>query len=209
MTRDKHAKRGYEVTYQWVMQLLQTCDFEEHAARLGLRCPGRDKAAVDFLGRTYLITKDAVTLTEQRVPWAVGAEGFEYNLKSVLGYYLLSDCAAEPAGDFCPMTHFSHGVFDNRPLSGGSLEAAYKDGEKLGRAGEKLGFTREKPGHWRYTLLPKVPIKIIYYEGDDEYPANIQVLFDKTVIQFYKFEPLAVLHLCFREGLAAVGNPIL
>jgi hypothetical protein len=59
---------------------------------------------------------------------------------------------------------------------------------------------------WNYLLLPKLPVKIIYYEGDDEYPTKLQILYDKTAIKIFKFEPLAVLHGCFIHGLAAVGE---
>ena len=139
----------------------------------------------------------------------MAAEGFEHNLKSALGYYFLSDFSGEPVNDFCPLTHFSHGVFDNRPSWDITLEKVYgEDPDKLRRAGEALGFIMEKPGTWHYRLLPKMPVKIIHYEGDDEYPTTIQVLFDKTAIQVYKFEPLAVLYMCFRQGLAAMGKEL-
>jgi hypothetical protein len=59
---------------------------------------------------------------------------------------------------------------------------------------------------WRYRMLPKIPIKIAYYEGDDEYPTKLQLLYDKTAILFYKFEPLAVLNGCFIRALAAIGE---
>jgi hypothetical protein len=61
---------------------------------------------------------------------------------------------------------------------------------------------------WKYTVLPKIPIKIVYYEGDDEYPTNLQILFDKTAIKIYKFEPLAFLYGCFSEGFASIGEHI-
>jgi hypothetical protein len=176
---------------------------------MGLITAERGAASIGFLGRTYRIAKDGISLTDSLVPWTVGSEGFEHNLKSVLGYYLLSGFNGEPMNDFCLLSHFAHGVFDNRPAWDDPLVPVYGDEpEKLGRVGEALGFLPEAAGRWHYALFPKMPVKIVYYEGDDEYPPNIPVLFDKTAIQVYKFEPLAVLYGCFRHALAAVGNVI-
>jgi hypothetical protein len=122
----------------------------------------------------------------------------------------------EPCNDFCTLSHFSHGIF-NEGREGWSknniLTEVYGDYGKFCKSAKELGmlFEAEKSGGqyiWKYTLLPKMPVKIIYYEGDDEFPSRLQILYDKTAIQFYKFEPLAALHICLIEGLAAVGKKL-
>jgi hypothetical protein len=85
------------------------------------------------------------------------------------------------------------------------------DYQKFSGVAEKLGMVFEENKSnlkytWRYSLLPKIPIKIIYYVGDEEYPTKLQLLYDKTAILFYKIEPLAVLNGCFVEALAAIGE---
>ncbi|MDR3335084.1 MAG: DUF3786 domain-containing protein [Treponema sp.] len=205
-------KKGYEVTYEWVIKLLQDCDFDESSKRLGLKQVSQNNILINFLERTYIIAKDRIGLTEQKIDWTPKTEGYDYNLKSVLGYYLLSEANLEPGNDFCLLTHFSGGVFGNGSPWPDSLGKVYgNDYKKFCRIAEKLGMvfeTEKRAGQyvWSYTLLPKIPIKIMYYEGDDEYPTTLQILYDKTAIQFYKFEPLAVLHFCFIEGLAAIGE---
>jgi hypothetical protein len=59
---------------------------------------------------------------------------------------------------------------------------------------------------WYYSLLPKIPIKVVYYEADDEFPCEVRIYYDKTVLQFIDFEPLAVLNGCFVGTLAAIGK---
>jgi hypothetical protein len=207
-------KNGYEVTYEWGVKLLKDCDFDESSKRLGLTQVSQDKVLIDFLGRTYTLSKDGIELTEQKILWTPKSEGYDFNLKSVLGYYLLSEADTEPENDFCLLTHFSSGVFGSGSGSWkpGELGEVYgEDYDKFRVTAEKLGmvFETEKTSGqyvWRYSLLPKMPVKLIYYEGDDEYPTTIQVLFDKSAIKIYKFEPLAVLHGCFIAALAAIGQ---
>ncbi|MDR2501273.1 MAG: DUF3786 domain-containing protein [Treponema sp.] len=204
-------KKGYEQTYEWVISLLKDCDFDEAAARLKLERLG-GAIAVNFLGRTYRITKDAVDLVKEALVWSAKSEGYDYNLKSVLGYYVLSQADAEPVYDFCGIGYFSHGIFIRQNWAGNTLSRVFgNDYQKFRVTAEKLGmvFEGEKASgqySWRYALLPKIPVRVMYYEGDEEFPTKLQILFDKTAIRFYKFEPLAVLHECFKEGLAAAGE---
>jgi hypothetical protein len=208
-------ERGYIKTYNWVMKLLQNCDFDESSKRMRLRQISSNKVLINFLERTYSITKDAIEIVEQKIKWAPksnGYEGYEYDLKSVLGYYLLSEVDVDPIDDFCTLGYFSGGVFGRNEIFSGPLEKIYgRNYEKFREIAEKISMTFELEKssgkyEWKYTLLPKVPVKIIYYEGDDEYPTKLQVLYDKTAIKIFKFEPLAVLHGCFINGLAAIGE---
>jgi hypothetical protein len=130
-----------------------------------------------------------------------------------LGYYLLSETDVEPEYDFCTLEHFSNGVFrgENALLYGGLGKIYGNDYKKFCKIAEEIGmvFESEKASGkyvWRYTLLPKMPIKIIYYEGDDEYPTKLQILYDKTAIKIYKYEPLNILQVCFVEALVSIGK---
>ncbi|MDR3160072.1 MAG: DUF3786 domain-containing protein [Spirochaetaceae bacterium] len=51
-----------------------------------------------------------------------------------------------------------------------------------------------------------MPIKLIYYEGDEEFPAKLQMLYDKTAIQIYNFEQLSVLHVSIVQAIIARGT---
>lgn len=207
-------QKGYEKTYDWVVKLLQDCDFEDSARRLDLPLRSRDEVSLDFLGRTYLVNRQGVALAEEKIPWSVDSEGFDLNLKSALAYYVLSEANLDPIGDYCVITSFSGGVFregDEGDIFNNPLGRVYgADYGKFRGVAELLGMIPEESRPnlkyvWRHSILPKIPIKIVYYEGDDEYPTKLQLLYDKTAILFYKFEPLAVLNGCFISGLAAIG----
>jgi hypothetical protein len=209
------VEKGYLKTYRWVAGLLKGLDFTDAAKRMGLRLVSDDEAELDFLGRTYSIARDAVSLKSERIVWGKAGEEFDFNVRSVLGYYALSESRVQPVGDFRLLSSFSHGVF----ASGGSsyekqaspLSKAYgADYGKFREAALKLGMADEglqgSGKKWHYELLPRMPVKLIYYEGDDEFPTDIKILYDSTAIQVYKFEPLAVLNGCFVKGLASIGG---
>jgi hypothetical protein len=42
-------------------------------------------------------------------------------------------------------------------------------------------------------MLPKILLQIVYYEGDDEFPCEVQVLLYLNAAQFMEFECLAFL----------------
>jgi hypothetical protein len=206
-------EKGYEKTYNWVKGLLKSCDFSESSKRLGLKQISEDTILINFFDRTYKISKDGIELIEQTTIWKVNSEGYEFDLKSVLGYYVLSEANVDPMYDFCTFSHFSGGVFRE---GFGSVDNKFVDtfGNDYKRFGEimnRLGVEYEEGSRdgkyiWNYKILPKIPIKLIFYEGDDEYPSKMQILYDKTVIKIYKFEPLAVLHGCIFQAILAIGK---
>ncbi|MDR2444763.1 MAG: DUF3786 domain-containing protein [Spirochaetaceae bacterium] len=206
--------KGHVQTYDWVVKLLNDCDFDGAACRLGFDRTADGDLAIDFLGRRYRITKEGI---EPPVPKDVRNEVFEFNVRSVLGYYALSDGNCEPLLDFYPLNYFSHGVFSGgagksgaewsteplRKAIGGSYKKFCAAAEKLGLAFEE---TRGEGKYiWSYLLLPKLPVKIAYYEGDDDFPSDVKILYDKTAPLFFKFEPLAVLNACFIHALAGAA----
>ncbi len=54
---------------------------------------------------------------------------------------------------------------------------------------------------WKFNVLPKIPLKIVFYEADDEFPTNIQIMLDKTALQFLEFECLAFMVGCVCSGI--------
>ena len=76
---------------------------------------------------------------------------------------------------------------------------------KFSEAAVKLGGIEEEPQvgkhQWRFDVLPKIPLKIVFYEADDEFPVEIQLMLDKTALEFLEFECLAFMVGCFVRAL--------
>lgn len=209
-------EKGYEKTYNWVKGLLKNCDLSDSAKRLGLKQISEKKVLIDFFDRTYQITKDDIELVEQKTAWNVDSEDYEYNLKSVLGYYVLSGANIEPAYEYSSLGHFSGGVFRESSsclsmMNNKFSEIFGNNYEKLKEIMEKHGMEYEEGNRdgkyiWNYKILPKIPIKLIFYEGDEEYPSKLQILYDNNALKIFSFEQLSVLHGSIFQLLLALGK---
>jgi hypothetical protein len=196
---------GYEQTYEVIVPRLRECDFSDAARRLGFELPSKDRLIINFLGRTYMITKNGVS--------PLDGSSVNVNILSVLVYYAISQGKGEPLYDFTMLHNFSRGLFSH----GGAdwmtapLRKAFGGGHsQFRKAALALGMVfqgSEKSGEypWLYQLLPKIPVRVVYYQGDDEFPCGVDIFYDKTAPLFLDFEPLAVLNGCFISALAAMA----
>jgi hypothetical protein len=195
---------GYDAIYAGLIPKLADCDFQESAERLGLAYAA-GSVQVEFLKRRYVITRAGVE------PLDGGPA--DANTRSVLIYYLLSKGAGEPENVYI--------LFENIPrLTGGlgspirlmskSLEREFRtDYDRFARAAAVVGGIEEatQPGRhdWRFDVLPKLPVKMTYYEADDEFPVSIPILLDRTSVKFVEFEVLAFMVGCLGRALVRAG----
>lgn len=78
-----------------------------------------------------------------------------------------------------------------RPL----LTAFGNNRDLFGEAGATLGATEEDYGNTSFTLkaFPMVPITFILWEGDEEFPPSIKILFDRTIDSYLPLEDITVI----------------
>ncbi len=57
-----------------------------------------------------------------------------------------------------------------------------------------------------FELVPRVPMQLIFYDRDEEFPARATLLFDSNATQFIDFETLAVLVSLFVHSLTGSGQ---
>ena len=62
-------------------------------------------------------------------------------------------------------------------------------------AAEKCGGTRQTYGHasYQFNALPCVPVTLVIWEGDEEFPASANILFDQTAGDYLPTEDFAFL----------------
>jgi hypothetical protein len=191
---------GHESIFRELITKLSGCDFQEAADRLGLEYVDGG-IQVCFLKREYRITLDGVeTLDGQPV---------NVNNRSVLLYYLLSKGQGDPENSYVlfeSIVRMISGLNAQSRLMNTPLERYFgNDYAKFSEAAVKLGGIEEESNggkhQWRFGVLPKIPLKIIFYEADDEFPVDIQMMLDKTALQFLEFECLAFMVGCFVRAL--------
>ncbi|AEF84093.1 hypothetical protein TREPR_1045 [Treponema primitia ZAS-2] len=209
-------EKGCVKTYNWVVSLLNNCDFSDSAKRLGLEQISENAVLINFFDRIYKVSKNNIELIDKKTIWTTASEDYEYDLKSVLGYYILSDANIEPLYEYCALGQFSGGVFRE---SSSVVSMANKkfadtfgnDYDKFKKIMNMFGIEYEEGNRdgkysWNYKILPKIPIKLVFYEGDDEFPSKLQILYDKNAIKIYNFEQLAVLHGIITQTILSLGK---
>jgi hypothetical protein len=231
------AKLGYEMTFDYVLARLAEVDFPDAARRLGFTLVSPETMTISFLGQDWRLSKaggqfvcspEAEFAAAGSLPRPSCPQDF--NRRSVLCYYALSEMAGKPVGEYCLLTAFSHGVFK---MSAATSGKGQKDWTTNGLFGQVYGDPADPAGgyakfkavaeewgmesvgdvgsgahKWRYKLLPVVPVEIVYLEPDEEFLCDLKVYWDKTAIDVFKFEPLAVLNGCFVHSLADAGRDI-
>jgi hypothetical protein len=193
-------KEGYDAIYTKLISKLAECDFQESAARLGLDYADGG-VHVSFLKRTYRIALDGVEPFD--------GQPVNVNNRSVLLYYILSKGQGDPEDAFIPFESIPRmisGLNAQQRLMNTPLERYFgNDYVKFSEAAVRLdGIEEESQGSkhvWQFSVLPKIPLQVVFYEADDEFPVGVQIMLDRTAIQFLEFECLAFMVGCFVRAL--------
>ncbi|MDR1915157.1 MAG: DUF3786 domain-containing protein [Synergistaceae bacterium] len=186
--------KGHEQIYSMILPKLAECDIVQNGLRLGAT-PVENGVRITFLGRDYVITSDGVN-PEDGLPADV-------NHRSLLVYYITSNGTGDFTYDFALLGRLTGMIDGQNNLANGIMNdpliREFGDNyDKFVTAITSLGGT-EVPASgsgkhvWQLLVLPKILSQIVFYEADDEFPADIQIMFDRTAPRFLDFECLAVM----------------
>ena len=193
---------GYEQIYESLIPKLSKCDFLEVAGRLGLSLQPDGALSVNFLGREYEIHSCGANPTD--------GKPVNVNNRSVLAYYTLSKGVGEPAFSYVPISclagtgiTFSTNVNWMTDPLGKTFNGNYVTfRETMCRLGGIFNGKLKSGGYsWLLKVLPKILLQIVYYESDDEFPCEVQILFDKNASRFMEFACLAFLEGCLVRAM--------
>jgi len=202
---------GYEQIYESLIPRLSACDLLEAAERLGLSLKPDGALSVNFLGREYEISSRGVN--------PVDGKPVNVNNRSVLAYYALSQGAGEPAFSYVPISGlvgsgitFSGNIKWMTDPLGKTFSGDYATfSDTMRSLGGVFNERLQSGGYsWLLQALPKIPLQIVYYEGDDEFPCEVQIMFDQNASRFMEFECLAFLKGCLVRAMimtAQTGDP--
>lgn len=195
-------RSGYEQIYESLLPKLSECDFSEAAGRLGLSLRPDSGMSVNFLGREYEISSRGVNPTDGKPVDVIN--------RIVLAYYALSKGVGEPALSYVPVSDLTDAkiAFNinlkwmTAPL--GNIFSGDYEGfcEIMRSLGGVFNGRLNSGGYaWFLKVLPKIPLQIVYYDGDDEFPCEIRIFFDRNASRFMEFECLAFLEGCVVRAL--------
>ena len=185
---------GYQQIYLDLAKALRGFDLAGNAPRLGLTAEGGG-VVVNFFNRAYRVDAGGVR------PLDGGPAGV--NHLSLIAHYAMSPGRGEPSGDFMPLGRMTGMVEGRGDFERSTVNAALGrkfGGEKpaLAAAAESIGGRaegRDQSGGWAWLFrpFPKVPLKLLFYEADDEFPADYRLMFDSRATDFMEFEALGFL----------------
>jgi hypothetical protein len=193
---------GYEQIYESLILKLDKCDFVEVVERLGLSLQPNGTLSVNFLGREYEISSHGINPTD--------GKPVNVNNRSVLAYYLLSKGKGEPAYSYVPINNLSGVAITSSTNTkwitdqlGKTFSEDYATfSETICRLGGVFNGKLKSGGYsWLLEALPKILLQIVYNERDDEFPCEVQILFDKNASSFLEFECLAFLEGCLVRAM--------
>ena len=194
---------GYKTIYRDLLDKLKSIDLEQTARILNLGYHAAGRVEVVLMGKTFLIENDAIYRQDGKA--ATTAQG------SVLAGYILQTGRGEPAGKFVSFDSITGMVPARSSYSSTSLEARLAKYGQMdptrfheavvksgGRSGGEVGIGGKS---WIIRLLPKIPVQLVFYRGDEQFPPAARLLIDRAAVNFLEFEFLAVLATIFVEQL--------
>lgn len=149
---------------------------------------------VPFLGAEYLVSYPDGKITGTR-----GEEDVPLAKKVCILHYLTHASDISPAGRYITFKDLPNGSIYTGPFNNRAVRPLVsifgKKPEMLVSAGEMMGGRRVEVGDWAVTvdIFPKVPITFVIWEGDEEFPASGNVLYDASAPLHLETEDYALL----------------
>ncbi len=162
-----------EVPFSYYEEKFRALEPEEAVARTGVKWDGKE-FYVNLMGKEYAIAHPDYALRPATLPLPV---------QTFLLRWLLEGRQAAWAGEWKTFREMPWGELYIRPYTGRVLtRAAYTFGTRIGAfraACEKLGAQAVNHGDAGYELelVDHYRIRILVWEGDEEFPPSAQVLY--------------------------------
>jgi hypothetical protein len=163
------------------------------------------KASLSFSTKENLyrisipVFDDVIDLTVPSFSF-VSSRGVNITLtaKIIILHYLITSSGIPLAGEHTPYEDIPGcrayaPVFDRRVIRPLVTSFGYNR-EAFTQAGQGAGGIQEDFGNASFTLsaLPKVPITFILWEGDEDFPPSVKVLFDRSINTHLPLEDIVV-----------------
>jgi hypothetical protein len=162
--------------------------------RSGCEQDADDDFRLSFFWREYVISGD--DLTVRRADTGDEMPSF---IQSLVLTYLMTADGTTPSSRWIGFRELPDGMFYAQAFqgySGGRLVRELEGGiEAFRRAAERLSGEPLAMGDagYTFTVLPRVHLAIVYWEGDEELPSQARVLFEDSASHYLPTDGLAIL----------------
>ncbi len=195
MNKGKNAVSNYEIMTEKTRDLFLTYDTAAMAEKMGL---SEDEGYIyaHYISRLYRVNKKdglVEVQPENTQSWEKAAYEDALTLYDILGY---GQAGAAPAGEFLQIQNLSD-VHNARSYAGSGMNDRYgKEYEgrvqTLQKALSALGGVPFGKGDvsMRLPFFEKMDVVISFWDADDEFPASLNILVDKNILQYMHYETI-------------------
>jgi Domain of unknown function (DUF3786) len=188
---------AYALAYQLAADKLKTItNIDSVCARTGARV--ESEAGHGVIGLDYLGQRCLVSLPDVEV-MATAGNPLTQRDKLVILHYLTTADGSPLEGKPTTFKELPDGMiyyptFIKRTIKP-ILDRYAEAGDLLMAAAERLGATKAESGDFSFTInaLPRVPVTLTLWVGDEELPAEANILFDASITDYLPTEDITVL----------------
>ena len=181
-----------EVPFSHYEERFRSLDPQQAAARTGVQWNGKE-FHLNLIGRAYTISHPVYGICAED-----GGPIPPLPAQTFLLRYLLESKKVAPTGQWKTFREMPWGEMYIKPYTGRVLtRAAFTFGTRLNafnQAAEKMGATPVSHGDagWEFDLIGDYRMRILVWEGDDEFPPNAQILYSDNFAQGFAAEDRVV-----------------
>ena len=178
-------------------------DIKQQCSRSGARYVHPGRVTVEYLNQSYVISIPGmeISLTDSlnHSEGQAASEDIDLKDRILILHYLITARGTRNAGKLIGFKQVPGGLFEyasfSREVLMPLLEHFGKEPERLAEAAANLGGARASYGDAAVSIkaFPNVPVVIVLWRGDDEFPPNASILFDRTVSDYLSTEDMSVL----------------
>jgi len=189
-------QKNYQQAFDLASALIKGLDLEERARRAGAQYQkGKDgdEVIIQFFSEPYHLRFPQVEF------YSPSKMAVSLVTRTILLHYLITSDGSPLSGTWVGYKDIPGGllyasVFGRRvtdPLAkkfGRSAKSFLDIGTRLGGTPGGVG-----DASLAFQVLPRIPLQYVLWEGDDEFPPNVQLLFDASVDHHLTLEDIVVL----------------
>jgi len=188
--------KSYRQAFEMALQEARSLDPQRTAARTGCTClekKGGTELMLHFFGTPYVVTFPGVEIVSP------AQKTISLVTKIMVLHYLIRADGTVEKNDLIPYKEIPGGmmyagVFERRVLAP-LVNVFGQDPQQFLRAGRAMGGESGSFGDVSFSLrvLPRVPVTFVMWQGDEEFPPSIQILFDRSIDHYLSLEDIVVL----------------
>jgi hypothetical protein len=194
------------------VKTLSASSFEAIADRAGFASDAESVFLVRFLNRTYLITYPEFEFREKPAGKSAMPSEIPLQEQVLILHYMMAETDARPGDKWVayreiPGASFYFGPFTKRAIDplknvfGNNLSGFNGACAKL--AGKPIS---DGDAGFEFDVFPKVPVRFIVWEGDEEFAPEGNILFDESIGKILPVEDVAWLAGMVVYRLAALSR---